>query len=82
MGTLRSFTNWSHIKMVNDVLLGDPIEVDGDPATFEWDDARIPNGIIAEDGTVIPDEPPAPEPGPVGEPEGNPVPNEPGPAPE
>jgi hypothetical protein len=57
MGTLRSFTNWTGMKTVNGVLLGDPVELDEDPATLEWDDHRIPSGVITEDGTVVPDEP-------------------------
>jgi hypothetical protein len=57
MGTLRSLTNWSHQLSVNDVELGDPVELDGDPTTFEWDDNRLPNGEILADGTVVIDEP-------------------------
>jgi hypothetical protein len=45
MGTLRSATDCSG-HTVNGVLLGDPVEVDGDPATFEWDDAAFPNGSV------------------------------------
>jgi hypothetical protein len=41
---------------VNDVELGDPVELDDDPATFEWDDNRIPNGEILADGTIVIDE--------------------------
>ena len=69
MGTLRSLTNWSWQMSVNGVMLGDPVELDSDPHTFEWDDARIPNGTIDADGNVIPDEPPAPEPEPEPDPE-------------
>jgi len=58
MGTLRSLTNWSHQMTVNGVELGDPVELDDDPTTFEWDDSRIPNGLIDADGNVIPDETP------------------------
>ena len=57
MGTLRSLTDWSHQMSVNDVELGDPVELDDDPTTFEWDDNRIPNGEILADGTVVIDEP-------------------------
>lgn len=60
MGTLRSLTNWSHQLTVNDVELGDAVELDDDPTTFEWDDSRIPNGLIDADGNVIPDDPSAP----------------------
>jgi hypothetical protein len=45
---------------VNGVLLGDPVEVDGDPATFEWDDAAFPTGVVdVVDGRLVvtPDEP-------------------------
>lgn len=56
MGTLRSFTDWSHRMSINDVELGDPIELDGDPATFEWDDPRFPNGEIDADGNVTVDD--------------------------
>ncbi len=45
MGTLRSTADCSG-HTVNGVLLGDPVEVDGDPATFEWDDAAFPTGIV------------------------------------
>jgi hypothetical protein len=56
MGTLRSHTDWSHHMTVNDVELGDPVELDDDPATFEWDDSRIPNGEILADGTIVIDD--------------------------
>lgn len=42
--------------VVNGVLLGEPLEIDGDPATAEFDDSMFPNGIILADGTIIPDE--------------------------
>jgi hypothetical protein len=44
MGTLRSATPDPTGHTVNGVLLGDPVELDGDPATFEWDDSVLPNG--------------------------------------
>lgn len=56
MGTLRSFTDHTGME-VNGVLLGQPVEIDGDPNTFEWDDSALPNGTIAADGTVTVDEP-------------------------
>jgi hypothetical protein len=74
MGTLRSLKNWSWQIVVNGVMLGDPVELDNDPHTFEWDDARIPNGEIDDDGNVIPDEPPMPEPTPEPTPEPEPEP--------
>ena len=56
MGTLRSLTNWSHQMSVNGVELGDPVVLDDDPTTFEWNDSRIPTGLIDAEGNVIPDE--------------------------
>lgn len=56
MGTLRSTTNWSHQMVVNGVELGDPVELDDDPTTFEWDDPAFPYGQIDADGVIIPDD--------------------------
>ena len=42
--------------VINGVLLGEPVQLDDDPATYEWDDSAFPNGIVMSDGTVIPDE--------------------------
>ena len=42
--------------VVNGVLLGIPLEIDGDPATAEFDDSLLPSGIVLADGTIIPDE--------------------------
>ena len=42
--------------VVNGVLLGEPLEIDGDPATAEFDHEVFPQGIILADGTIIPDE--------------------------
>jgi hypothetical protein len=55
MGTLRSLTNHSGME-VNGVILGDPVELDDDPATFEWDDSRFPNGEIDVEGNITIDE--------------------------
>lgn len=55
MGTLRSLTNHSGMT-VNGVILGDPVELDDDPATFEWDDARFPNGELDVEGNITIDE--------------------------
>ena len=55
MGTLRSLTDHSGMS-VNGVTLGDPVELDDDPATFEWDDSRLPNGEIDEEGSITIDE--------------------------
>ena len=66
MGTLRSYEWIEHEDgtktcaaqglIVNGVLLGEPLEIDGDPATAEFDDSMFVNGIILADGTIIPDE--------------------------
>lgn len=38
----------------NGVLLGDPVELDGDPATFEFDDSAFPNGTAeVVDGELV-----------------------------
>lgn len=42
----------------NGVLLGEPLELDGDPATAEFDDAAFPNGVIDAEGYITPDEEP------------------------
>lgn len=66
MGTLRCYewienedgtkTSAAQGLVVNGVLLGEPLEIDGDPATAEFDDSLLPSGIILADGTIIPDE--------------------------
>jgi YD repeat-containing protein len=55
MGTLRSTTDHSGL-VVNGVLLGDPVDIDGDPETFEWDDSAFPQGEIDADGNITLDE--------------------------
>jgi hypothetical protein len=55
MGTLRSTTDHSGM-VVNGVILGDPVDIDGDPETFEWDDSAFPQGEIDADGNITPDE--------------------------
>lgn len=52
MGTLWSEYNQSGM-VVNGVILGDPVELDGNPNTFEWDDSAFPNGEILIDGEII-----------------------------
>ena len=59
MGRLRSHTNHTGL-VVDGIILGDPVELDDDPTTWEWDDHRIPTGEIMADGTVVIDEAPAP----------------------
>lgn len=66
MGTLRCYdwienedgTRTSAAKglVVNGVLLGDPVELDGDPASAEFNDAAFPNGTIDAEGNITPDE--------------------------
>jgi len=72
MGTLRSFDieivtdelgNETKVYLaqglvVNGVLLGEPIELDNNPLTAEWDDSRLPSGTIYRDGTIVLDEEP------------------------
>ena len=70
MGTLRSYDieivtdemgNETKIYLaqglvVNGILLGEPIELDGDSGSAEWDDSTLPNGTIDRAGIVTPDE--------------------------
>lgn len=53
MGTLWSHKDWSHQLVINGCQLGDAVEIDGDPLTFEWDHVWLPSGEILEDGTVV-----------------------------
>jgi len=55
MGTLRSTTDHTGL-VVNGVILGDPVDIDGDPETFEWDDSAFPQGEIDADGNITIDE--------------------------
>lgn len=57
MGLLWSYINWTG-SVYYDVILGEPVEKDGDPLTFEWDDSAFPNGEILADGIVKVDEEP------------------------
>jgi hypothetical protein len=52
MGRLFSYFNHQGL-VINGILLGEPVEIDGDPTTFEWDDQRIPDGEIDENGSII-----------------------------
>jgi hypothetical protein len=66
MGTLRCYewienedgthTSAAQGLIVNGVLLGEPLELDGDPDTAEFDHPAFPNGVITADGTITPDE--------------------------
>lgn len=59
MGTLRALTTDPKGCEYNGVTLGDPVELDDDPSTFEWDDSRFPTGVCEViDGELIvaPDE--------------------------
>lgn len=70
MGTLRAFDPeitknpggtetvvWLEQGMVvNGVMLGIPVELDGNPLTAEWDDSMLPNGTIDKTGKITPDE--------------------------
>ncbi|MFZ9751687.1 MAG: hypothetical protein ACO3FO_06935 [Candidatus Nanopelagicaceae bacterium] len=68
MGTLRCYewienedgsrTSAAQGLIVNGVLLGEPLEIDGDPATAEFDDSMFPNGVIDGNGHITPDEEP------------------------
>ena len=54
MGTLKSLTTQPQGHTYNGVLLGEPVELDGDPATAEWDDSAYPNGMCeVVDGELI-----------------------------
>jgi len=66
MGTLRCYewienedgtqTSAAQGLIVNGVILGEPLEIDGDPNTAEFDDSMFPNGIIDGELVVVPDE--------------------------
>jgi len=54
MGTLRALTIDPQGYKFNGVTLGEPVELDDDPSTFEWDDSRFPDGSCAVvDGGLI-----------------------------
>lgn len=58
MGTLRSLTSEPTGYEYNGVILGQPVELDDDPSTFEWDDGAFPYGtanVIDGKLVVIPD---------------------------
>lgn len=53
MGTLRSSSSSAQGLEINGIILGHPVENDGE---FLWDDSMLPNGIIDEEGNIIIDE--------------------------
>ena len=55
MGTLRSHFDHTGL-VVNGVILGDPIDIDGNPETFEWNDSMFPDGEIDAEGNITIDE--------------------------
>lgn len=46
MGRLFSDTPEPTGQQVNGVLLGEPVEIDGDPTTYEWDDGAFPDAAV------------------------------------
>ena len=66
MGTLRCYewienedgtkTSAAQGLIVNGVLLGEPLEIDGNPDTAEFDDSTFPNGTIDGQGNITVDE--------------------------
>jgi len=70
MGTLRCYdwietedmdgtvtkTSAAQGLVVNGVILGQPLEIDGDPSSAEFDDSMFPNGTIDGQGNITPDE--------------------------
>lgn len=54
MGTLRALTIEPQGFQYNGVTLGEPVELDNDPATFEWDDGAFPTGVCeVVDGVLV-----------------------------
>jgi hypothetical protein len=51
MGIIKSFTDHSGL-VVNGVILGNPVEVDNDPLTYEWCDGMFPDGELDAEGTL------------------------------
>lgn len=59
MGTLRSVSTDVKGYTYNGVVLGDPAEIDGDPATYEFDHQAFPNGtveLVDDEIVVVPDD--------------------------
>jgi hypothetical protein len=61
MGTLRSVTDHTGMQMYG-ITLGDPVRNTGENdkplpgSEYRWDDSRLPNGVIEDDGTITLDE--------------------------
>ena len=55
-GNIVSVTSAAQGLVVNGVILGQPLEIDGDPNTAEFDDSMFPNGTIDGQGNITPDE--------------------------
>lgn len=61
MGRLWSYSPDPQGHTVNGVILGEPVELDEDPATYEWDDSAFPNGqvdVVGGELVVTVEEPP------------------------
>ena len=59
MGTLRSKSDCTGMS-VNGIALGEPTFADeiieGADSLFAWDDPRLPNGFVGDDGDMTIDE--------------------------
>lgn len=55
MGTLRALTIDPQGHAFNGVTLGEPVKLDDDLATFEWNDSRLPNGKcqVIDGGLIV-----------------------------
>jgi hypothetical protein len=59
MGTLRSMTDHTGL-IVHSIVLGQPVrdidDNDEQVGEYRWDDSRLPNGVVEDDGTITLDE--------------------------
>jgi hypothetical protein len=55
-GNVISVVSAAEGLVVNGVILGKPLEIDGNPNTAEFDDSMFPNGTIDGQGNITPDE--------------------------
>lgn len=61
MGTLHSASDWTGMT-VGKVTLGQPARNTDEhgetlsDSDYRWDDGRLPNGVIKDDGTITVDE--------------------------